>query len=447
LIYKAIISAVFFFVISRGIYAPDSVNNSSSLQLIRGPYLQSGTQSSIIIKWRTNEPTDSRVIYGTGPRDLNKTKLNEEETTEHEVLIEGLVQDTKYYYNIGDSESLFINSDPSCYFKTSPSQGYSESVRIWAIGDFGSGDEEAENVRRGYMKYRGNKHTDVWLALGDMAYFFGKDEEFQKSMFSGAYGYMLYNTVIWPTQGNHDMRNAASVTLSGPYYDIFSVPQNGQAGGEPSGTEAYYSFNYGDIHFVSLNSEDVPRDKHGAMADWLRKDLKHDHHKWTIAYFHHPPYTKGTHDSDMDTDSNGRMKNMRENFLPILEKGGVDLVLSGHSHIYERSWLIHGHYGYSNEFESDNIVKYKENKKRNSKSAFFKKKNNLGTVYVVCGMSGSRPSAGTCDHPAMVICRSWNRGSIAIEVKGNLLLSCFVDEYGRVKDSFTITKEYHNGSD
>ena len=159
----------------------NSGSNPSSLQLIRGPYLQSGTQSSIIIKWRTNEPADSRVIYGTDPMDLNKSRLNNIKTTEHEVLIEDLTQDTKYYYNIGDSESLFINSDPSCYFRTSPSKDYSESVRIWAIGDFGSGDEDAENVRKGYMKYRGDKHTDVWLALGDMAYFFGKDEEFQRS--------------------------------------------------------------------------------------------------------------------------------------------------------------------------------------------------------------------------------------------------------------------------
>jgi hypothetical protein len=178
------------------------------------------------------------------------------------------------------------------------------------------------------------------------------------------------------------------------------------------------------------------------MANWLRKDLKNDDHKWKIAYFHHPPYTKGTHDSDMDTDSKSRMKEMRENFLPILEKHGVDLVLSGHSHIYERSFLLHGHYGYSYDFSPKNIIVQNNKKLKIDISKYYKKKNNVGTVYIVCGVSGSRPSAGTCDHPAMAICKSYSRGSLAIEVLGNRLLAVFVDHDGRTKDSFTIIKEF-----
>jgi len=441
--------AVFLFVIVSGIYTQDSGNSSSSsrLQLTRGPYLQSGTNSSIIIRWRTNQPTESRVIYGIDAEDLNENKISDTKTTEHEVFIDGLTANTKYYYNIGDSESLFINTDHSYYFKTSPMQGYNESVRIWAIGDFGSGDEVAEDVRKGYMKYRGDKHTDIWLALGDMAYFFGKDDEFQKGMFNGVYRYMIRNTIIWPTPGNHDLLNADSESETGPYFNIFTVPTKGEAGGEPSGTEAYYSFNYGDIHFISLNSGDVPRDKHGEMANWLRKDIRHDDHKWIITYFHHPPYTKGTHDSDKDSDSKSRMKEMRENFLPILEKHGVDIVLSGHSHIYERSYLIHGHYGYSRDFDKKHMIIRNADNKKKSKTIFLKKKNRLGTVYVVCGISGSRPSAGTCNHPAMAVCKPWNRGSMAIEIKKNLLMAVFVDEYGKIKDSFTITKEINSTTD
>ena len=447
MIEKTSILALFFFIISFGNFNYNPGDNQPSLQLIRGPYLQSGTTSSIIIKWRTNIPADSRVIYGVDPENLEMTVFSSEKTTEHEVFIEGLTANTKYYYNIGDNESVFINSDPSYYFKTSPEPGHDEVIRIWAIGDFGSGDEEAAGVREGYMKYRRGKHTDIWLTLGDMAYFFGRDKEFQIGLFDGVYRNMICNTVIWPTPGNHDMRHSDSQIQTGPYYDIFSVPTGGEAGGEPSGTQAYYSFNYGDIHFISLDSEDTPRDKHGEMANWLRRDLKNDNHKWKIAFFHHPPFTKGTHDSDMDLDSNGRMKDMRENFLPILEKYGVDLVLGGHSHIYERSYLLHGHYGYSIDFNPKSMIiwnnKGKKNKDRKiDDNSFFKESNNLGTVYVVCGVSGSRPSAGTCDHPAMAVCWSWSRGSVAIDVRGNILLAVFVDQDGRVKDSFTITKEF-----
>ena len=67
-----------------------------------------------------------------------------------------------------------------------------------------------------------------------------------------------------------------------------------------------------------------------------------------IAFCHHPPYTKGSHDSDADIE----LMEMRQNALPILEDAGVDLVLSGHSHSYERSFLIDGHYGTSSTFTS-----------------------------------------------------------------------------------------------
>ncbi len=206
------------------------------------------------------------------------------------------------------------------------------------------------------MKYSRDKHTDVWLMLGDIGYFYGSQSEFQRGIFDGVYKGMMRNTVIWPTPGNHDMRSADSQFGSGPYYNIFTTPKNGEAGGIPSGKEAYYSFNYGDIHFISMDSEDTPRDKNGEMANWLRTDLENDDHNWKIAYFHHPVYTKGSHDSDRDKDSDGRMQEMRENFLPILEEHGVDLVLGGHSHIYERSYLLKGHYGYSDEFDPDHMI-------------------------------------------------------------------------------------------
>ena len=76
----------------------------------------------------------------------------------------------------------------------------------------------------------------------------------------------------------------------------------------------------------------------GAMATWLRSDLASTSQNWTIAFWHHPPYSKGSHDSDTEYELVG----MREVFLPILEANGVDLVLTGHSHDYERTWLING---------------------------------------------------------------------------------------------------------
>src|SRR4029450_1136767 len=120
---------------------------------------------------------------------------------------------------------------------------------------------------------------------------------------------------------------ADSPTQTGPYYDIFTLPRNAEAGGVASGTEAYYSFDYGNIHFICLDSFDTPRSATGAMAQWLQRDLADTTQDGIIAFWHHPPYSKGSHDSDTQTP----LIEMRQNFLPILEAGGVDLVLSGHS--------------------------------------------------------------------------------------------------------------------
>jgi hypothetical protein len=443
MIRKTSISAVFFllfflFVNSQEAEVPQE---SDKVLLLRGPYLQAGTKTSMIIKWRTDHPTGSRVIYGTQADNLNQNKSDEKNTKDHEILLADLKENTKYYYAIGNETELFIEDDPSYYFVTSPDRNHDEVIRIWAIGDFGTGDVMAERVKNGYLKYSQDKHTDVWLMLGDIAYYYGEEYEFQRSIFNGAYSNMMSNTVIWPTPGNHDMRSADSESETGPYYDIFTVPENGEAGGEPSGKEAYYSFNYGNIHFISLDSHDTSRDKDGGMASWLKRDLENDNHKWKIVIFHHPPYSKGTHDSDNDMDSNGRMKEMRENFLPIIENYGVDLVLGGHSHTYERSYLLKGHYGYSDEFDPDLMIIRNDNVKEKNKSDFVKKMDNQGTIYIVCGVSGGHVLSGKCNHPAMAVSQTEYHGSMSIEIHDNTMSGALIDEYGKVKDRFTITKD------
>ena len=74
------------------------------------------------------------------------------------------------------------------------------------------------------------------------------------------------------------------------------------------------------------------------MLTWLKEDLAGTTQEWKIAFWHHPPYTKGSHDSD----SENALADMRQNLVPILERGGADLVLTGHSYSYERSVLLNG---------------------------------------------------------------------------------------------------------
>src|SRR5439155_1634246 len=175
----------------------------------------------------------------------------------------------------------------------------------------------------------------------------GSAQEYQAAVFN-MYPEMLRKTVLWPAYGNHDGSAADSATNTGPYYDIFTLPKQAEAGGVASGTEAYYSFDYANIHFVELESYETDRSPTGPMLTWLQRDLAANTQPWVIVFFHHPPYSKGSHDSDTEIE----LMEMRRNALPILENFGVDLVLCGHSHSYERSFLIDGHYGDSTTFSA-----------------------------------------------------------------------------------------------
>ena len=97
---------------------------------------------------------------------------------------------------------------------------------------------------------------------------------------------------------------------------------------------------------------------------------------------------------------------MRENINPILEEGGVDLVLSGHSHVYERSFFLDGHYGSSDSFDPDDHVVQVGDGREDGDGAYRKPATtptaHAGAVYVVAGSSG-QTEGGDLDHPAMFL--------------------------------------------
>ncbi|HEX4951061.1 MAG TPA: metallophosphoesterase, partial [Blastocatellia bacterium] len=215
------------------------------------------------------------------------------------------------------------------------------------------------------------------------------------------------------------------------------LPRNAEAGGMASGTEDYYSYDYGNIHFVCLDSMTNEIKPDSPMLKWLTSDLAANTKQWLIAYWHHPPYTKGSHDSDAEYVEIA----MREHVLPILEAYGVDMVLTGHSHSYERSYLIDGHYGYSGTF-SGHHKKNGGSGRPNEGGAYTKPtlgpSAHEGAVYVVAGSSG-QATGGALNHPAMFISLN-NLGSMVLDINGNRLDAKFLRETGAIADSFTIIK-------
>lgn len=411
--------------------------------ITRGPYLQLQTTNSIVVRWRTDEPVRGWVHFGERSGELDRKATAAGAHTEHVVHVTGLRPGTRYYYtpaagNAG-RERILAEPDVDRFFETAPPVGIARKTRVWVVGDSGTADERARRVRDSFFEWNGSRTVDAWLMLGDNAYGSGTDDEYQRAVFE-TYPRELERIVLWPTLGNHDAAHASSATQSGVYYDIFTLPTRGQAGGLISGTEAYYSFDHANIHFICLDSHDSDRSPSGAMVSWLEHDLSVTTQEWIVAFFHHPPYTKGSHDSDNRRDSGGRLHEMRELVLPVLEAGGVDLVLSGHSHSYERSFLIDGHYG-----ESDSVVpsmfKSRADGREHGTGAYRKPAEptpHEGAVYVVAGSSG-QTSGGRLNHPVMYL--SLNElGSLCLDIDGSRLDASFIDDRGQRLDQFTMLK-------
>jgi hypothetical protein len=402
----------------------------------RGAYLQCGTPTSIVVRWRTTLPTLSVVHYGRTLASLDSMAGSGGRSREHVVLLSGLLPNTKYFYGVGTSNRVY-QAGPSNYFITAPQPGAPQTTRVWVLGDPGTDYPEQKAVRDAYERTSGSRQTDLVLTLGDNAYSRGSDAQYQKSFFE-VYCDLFKHVPVWPALGNHDARSADSATESGVYYEIFTLPRQGQAGGAPSGTAAYYSFDYANAHFICLNSQDSDLASESPMLRWLRRDLAANHQDWTVAYWHHPPYSKGTHDSDDPKDNDRRMSEMRETIVPLLEAVGVDLVLCGHSHLYERSFLLHGHYGNSQSFRPDMVQSPNSHEYRKGAIA-----GSPGTVYVTSGSAGhaTKPKdLHGLNHPAMAV--SLNvPGSFVLEIQGLRLQGQFLDLNGAERDEFTIRKE------
>lgn len=405
--------------------------------VIRGAYLQMGTSNAMTIRWRTNIATDSRVQFGTIQGSLSNTATDGNLTTEHEIRLTGLTANTRYFYSIGSTSATLAGNDANHFFSTSPNSGQVNPYRIWVLGDSGTADANAQAVRNAYLNYNGSAYTNLLLMLGDNAYQNGTDAEYQTAVFD-MYPTILRQTPLWSTIGNHDTAQSTNPPSSLPYFQMFTLPTGTEGGGVASGTEKYYSFNYGNIHFICLDSMTSSRATNGAMLTWLQSDLSQNIQPWVVAFWHHPPYTKGSHNSDTET----QLIEMRTNVLPILESWGVDLVLAGHSHSYERSFLIDGHYGDSTTF-TEAMKKNAGGGRENIDGAYRKSAlspylPNEGAVYAVAGSSG-QATGGTLNHPAMFISLN-NLGSMVLDVNNDRLDAKFLRENGTIADYFTIIK-------
>jgi len=180
------------------------------------------------------------------------------------------------------------------------------SVRFAVIGDTGSGTDKQQQVADMMLRYREAFPFEFVLMMGDNLYGSETPADYEKK-FAHVYQKLMDNKVkFYATLGNHDQPNER-------FYENFNM--NGKE---------YYRFSKGNVAFYSLNSNYMDE----KQLKWLQDELIKDTSQWKVCFFHHPPYSSA--------QKHGSDKQLREVLEPIFLRYGVNLVLTGHDHVYER---------------------------------------------------------------------------------------------------------------
>ncbi|MBA3638841.1 MAG: metallophosphoesterase, partial [Acidobacteria bacterium] len=308
------------------------------ITLVRQPYLQQVTSTSAVVVWATKEPGDAKVLV-TGPAGSAITvtapwKLYAATATgmaadyyQFEARITGLTAATTYTYDI-----IVANEDLNAVtdtIKTAPATSAS-TVTFVTFGDSGTGSTGQQQVASRLQQ----ENFDIALHGGDIAYANSSgtgpaSHQTMQDWFFTPYSSWLRNKPVFPSMGNHDSR---STNADGrPYLDLYVLPTHGATPQYPDHAERYYSFDYGPMHVIVLDTEFAFLDpvRRAAQMAWAEADLAATTKPWKVALYHRSAYSAG--------GENGSELPVREVFAPLFDKYGVHLALSAHEHDYERT--------------------------------------------------------------------------------------------------------------
>ncbi|MFN3782984.1 MAG: metallophosphoesterase [Spirosomataceae bacterium] len=420
----------------------------------RHPYLQQPTQKSMGIQWRFSDPSNGAVrYYSVNNPGVTFEKKNDKIQKDHFLVLTDLTPNSSYRYEVKGNNGVW-QSHPDYFFRTAPSD-INQKIRIWAMGDFGDLRKQdyvrtQTGVRDTHLKTK-DKHTDLWLWLGDMSYGNNKDYLMQTGVFDFFGPKILSNTPIVTVPGNHEYyENNVFNRLDSQivYFDLVNPPVSGEANGLPSYNKSYYSMRYGPLHIIALNSYGKENgkllyDTDSKQYQWLKKELEHSKDAlWKVVILHHPPYTKRSHDSDAEQE----LVQIRQALVPLFDVYHIDLVLTGHSHVYERSHLMANHLGHSSEFlPATHIKQNVTGRYTSTEPPYINKKE--GTIYCVVGSGGrlELPArSGESPHPTSVYSQIEVGGSLLFTIENNRLDAQWTASTGEIMDQFTVFKNVNS---
>jgi predicted phosphodiesterase len=314
--------------------SPDPVESAI---LKAGPYLQSPFGNSIIIRWLTQVPCYSWVEYGETATQLDRKALHTQHgmvvsnNTLHAVKLQALQPGKTYYYRICSKtfagfEPYKITygntyTSPVYHFRTVPEQ--SDSVSFLVLNDIHDRPESFGKL----LPYAGSEQRDFVFLNGDMFNYQTDENQLVNHLLQPLGEQFATHTPLLFSRGNHETRGKFSQHLC-DYFD----------GGEE---KFYFSFQCGPVACIVLDSGEDKEDSapvyagiaafdeyRRQQAAWLAKEVEKKSFrraKYKIVFSHIPLYHSG--------DWHGTL-HCREVWGPILNKAGIDLLISGHTHVY-----------------------------------------------------------------------------------------------------------------
>ena len=283
---------------------------SAGTMIKRAPYVQNVTTTGATLGWVTMRDTPDEVVtYANTTAVALATQEMTRDASEVQrwASLSGFTAGSINCYEVDDTNGVVVGRTG---FRSAPAADSTAPVRFLAFGDSGGdGSDQYALLEQMYtVPY------DLMVHTGDLAYDNGTIDQIEDTVFA-VYNDLLRNIPLFPAAGNHDYE-----TMQGaPFRDVFDLPSAGD--GQPN--EKWYSYDWGRVHFVALDTEA----DYATQAKWLDNDLAATDRPWKIIYLHRPPYSSGEHGSDTD---------LRAKLAPVLAKHHVQLVLAGHDHSYER---------------------------------------------------------------------------------------------------------------
>lgn len=290
------------------------------VRIYEGPMVQMATEEGVTLIWYTTRPADCTVFVTVDGQQRQVAAVAD--GCRQRSGITGLAPGMKYPYEIRAGRRA-LTTDLT--LQTNRPRG--EHYTFLVFGDSGMGSR-AQYLLAATMA-RAEPAADFLLHTGDLVYPDGARRRYEERFFA-PYRHLLARANLWPCLGNHDVKKANPDNPdprdgSAPAYEgVFELPQNG-----PPGLPANhnYWFDYASCRIAVLDSnvrEDVLAEK---VAPWLQAVMADAAPRWKFVVFHHPPYTGARHKPDA---------RIQRTLVPVLDAAGVDVVFSGHDHLYER---------------------------------------------------------------------------------------------------------------